>query len=151
MDWNTQPQNGGQNSNQPPCNNGQEPKITWSYPPPPPPAKPANSFAIASTVCGITAVLSIATVYLPLIFGSLAIIFALLSKGYDKAMHTLAKSGIVTSIVAMLLTSMLLVFSFSMLAYNKEFQQEFNSMYEDIYGESLEDQLNELLKEYEAY
>ncbi len=51
-------------------------------------------------VCG-----NIFTVYLPFVLGSLAIIFAILSKGYGKKMLGTAKAGIGISIAGIILVS----------------------------------------------
>lgn len=57
-----------------------------------------NGFAFAALILGVCSLLSLFTVYLPLILGSLAIIFAILSKGYGKKMVTAAKVGFGTAI-----------------------------------------------------
>ena len=57
-----------------------------------------NGFAFAALILGVSALFSLFTVYLPLILGSLAILFALLSKGYGKKMAATAKIGFISAI-----------------------------------------------------
>lgn len=152
MDWNEQQPN---TQNQP--NNNGQPYGPWDFISPPPPVKPANGFAIASLILGIMAILTLCTVYLPFLCGSLSIIFALLSKGSDKTMHSMANSGIITSVIALAITAIMFIFAFSMLASNHEFQQEFKQTYEEqyedtyreIYGDSYGDMMDDILKELE--
>lgn len=67
------------------------------YPPyyTPPTRHPGSSFATASMILGIIAIISafFGTVYPPIICGGLAVILGLLSKGNDKAMLPNAKVG----------------------------------------------------------
>ena len=67
-----------------------------------PKEEPANKLASASTVLGIIAIASFFTftIYPPVIFGSLAIILALLSRGASFNLHSKAKNGIITSVIA---------------------------------------------------
>lgn len=66
------------------------------------------NFATVSMILGLGCMFSFLTVYLPLVFGSLAIIFALLSKGYGKKMLIGAKIGMCTAIgcIALIITIM---------------------------------------------
>ncbi len=81
-----------------------------------------NGFAFAALILGVSALFSLFTVYLPLILGSLAILFALLSKGYGKKMAATAKIGFISaitglslilSILAVGITSLYLLFATS--------------------------------------
>ena len=73
------------------------------YPPyyTPPTRHPGSSFATASMILGIIAIISafFGTVYPPIICGGLAVILGLLSKGNDKAMLPNAKVGVLTAIL----------------------------------------------------
>lgn len=142
MDWNHQPPNT-------PNYNGQQPYVPWSYDPSQQQGRRANGFAVASLILGILAVLTICTVYLPWIFGSLSILFALLSKGKETHMHSLAYSGTVVSFIALVISVLFISFVFSALVHDELFQQEFNAAYESIYGESFEEQWNEIWNNYE--
>lgn len=61
------------------------------------------TFATVSMILGLGCMFSFLTVYLPLVLGSLSIIFALLSKGYGKKMMIGAKIGMCTAIGCMAL------------------------------------------------
>lgn len=64
-----------------------------------------NSFVTASFIMGIIAIVSVFICgwifYLPIIFGSLAITFGLLSKGSSEHMHSNATAGVITGSIAM--------------------------------------------------
>ncbi len=112
-----------------------------------PVTKPANSLAIAAMSLGILALILAftCTVYPTLVFGGLAIILALLSKGTDAKMHANAKTGVITASVGIcfnfVIVASALVLLFSPYA-NPEYRKEFDRMYEKIYGESFEDSLH---------
>ncbi|MDD2972674.1 MAG: hypothetical protein PHE02_11150 [Lachnospiraceae bacterium] len=114
-----------------------------------PPVKRANSMAVASMSMGIISLVLAftCTLYPTLICGGVAIIFALLSKGTDAKMHSNAKTGLITAIIGLLFDiavigiSMMLIFS--PLAV-PEYKNEFNRMYEQIYGESFDDTMKEI-------
>lgn len=65
--------------------------------------EPANSLARAAMVLGIIAVIFFFTftIYPTIVLGSLAIILALLSRGSSLKMHSKAKNGIITAVVAL--------------------------------------------------
>lgn len=110
--------------------------------------KPANSLAIAAMSLGILALILAftCTIYPTLVFGGLAIILALLSKGTDPKMHVNAKTGVITAAVGIsfnfVIVASALVLIFSPHA-NPEYRKEFDKMYEQIYGESFEETLQD--------
>lgn len=126
----------------------QQPYGNWSYDPSQQPNRRANGLAIAALITGLLAVVTICTVYGAFIFGSLSIVFALLSKGKENHMHSLAISGTIIGTIALVITVMLFGASISLLMNDEEFQQEFDSMYEDMYGESFEEQMDDILGSY---
>lgn len=125
--------------------------------------KPGNNgFAFAALILGVSALFSICTVYLPLILGSLAIIFALLSKGYGKKMVTTAKVGFVSAITGLsAIVSLIGIFLLSLwlllvtctdqqlLQYAQQMDQTFEAQtgqsVEDTVGMSYEDMMDMLL------
>lgn len=125
--------------------------------------KPGNNgFAFAALILGVSALFSICTVYLPLILGSLAIIFALLSKGYGKKMATTAKIGFISAItglssilalIGVVLASLWLLFATctdqQLLQYAKQLDQTFESQMgqsvEDTVGTSYEEMISQLI------
>lgn len=92
-------------------------------------------------VFGVVAIGStmIIPVFCPLFFGSIAIVMAFLSKGYDVRMALHAKIGTALATVAIVLNISLLVGSVMLYLYVPEYKQQINQMYEQIYGESIED------------
>ena len=111
----------------------------------PPTRHPGSSFATASMVLGIIAVISafFATVYPPIICGGLSIILSLLSKGNDKAMLPNAKVGLLTGILGMVVNVVVVGSFFVMLftnpSYKQEFHDQLNQYSEYFYGESFDD------------
>ena len=59
--------------------------------------------ATMAMVLGLAGIFTMFTIYIPLICGSLAVIFAILSKGYGNKMLTSAKIGIGTAIAGIAL------------------------------------------------
>lgn len=64
---------------------------------------PGQAMAMASLILGVASIFTLLTIYLPLVFGSMAIVLAILSKGYGKKMLGIARAGIGTAIGAMTL------------------------------------------------
>lgn len=121
-----------------------------------------NGFAFAALILGVSALFSLFTVYLPLILGSLAILFALLSKGYGKKMAATAKIGFISaitglslilSILAVGITSLYLLFATStddqLLHYGSQVDQaiemQLGQSTEEMFGTSYEDIMGQLV------
>ncbi|MDW2799002.1 DUF4190 domain-containing protein [Clostridium boliviensis] len=68
-----------------------------------PPQKMQNNMALASLIMGIIGIVTACSCYGGLIFGSLGIVFALLSKTEDHFEGN-ATAGLITSIIALVLT-----------------------------------------------
>lgn len=132
------------------------------------PEEPANGLARAAMVLGVISVISFFTftIYPAVIFGSLAIILALLSRGASFKMHSKAKNAIITAAiaigcdVALVISCCFLIFgsadffesmygmSFEemmegmengTLDYNELYENIYNNMYEDMHGDSPEE------------
>lgn len=69
---------------------------------------PQSNMALASLVMGILGIITACCIYGGIIFGSLGILFALLSKTEDR-FEGYAKAGLVTSSIAIVLVVLLLV------------------------------------------
>ena len=132
----------------------------------PPTRHPGSSFATASMVLGILAILSAftGTVFPPVIFGCLSIILALLSKGNDRAMLPNAKVGVLTGILGLIVNILIVASSFLLLFtatgrvsslprtacritnpnMQKEFHDQLNQYYEYFYGESFDEAWDEI-------
>lgn len=109
---------------------------------------PGQTMATVSLILGIVSIFTIFTVYIPLICGSLAIILAILSKGYGKKMLGIAKAGITTGIVGitLIITVIVIVISsllnlISTLSAEEmiEFGRQFDEQFEQQTGQEIED------------
>lgn len=73
-----------------------------------PQQKKQNNMALASLIMGIIGIVTACCIYGGLIFGSLGIVFALLSKTEDHFEGN-AKAGLTTSVIALVLTVIVLI------------------------------------------
>ncbi|MDY2698253.1 MAG: hypothetical protein ACI4E5_01325 [Suilimivivens sp.] len=117
---------------------------------------PGQTLATVSLALGIASIFTMLTVYIPLICGSLAIVLALLSKGYGKKMLIAAKIGVGTAIGGMALvitiTGSLLALLLSsdgstLVEFGKQLDQQFEQQtgqdLESLLGTSYEDIMQE--------
>lgn len=74
-----------------------------------------SSMALASLIMGIIGIVTSCCCYGGVIFGSLGILFSLLSKMGD-TMEGYAKAGLITSIIALFLAAMAMIFLFGMMS-----------------------------------
>lgn len=81
------------------------------------------------------------------ICGGLAIILAILSKGYETKMIKNARIGFITGIAAISLQMFLFVFNIYNIINVPEYREYFNTIYEQIYGEPTSDSINNFLDE----
>ena len=125
--------------------------------PQPPFRNQGMTMATVSMILGLGSIFTMFTVYLPLILGSLAILFAILSKGYGKKMVAAAKIGIGTAIGGLALvitvagTAVGIIFSLSKdsmvqfgQAMDQQFEEQTGMSLEDVAGQSYE----ELMRDY---
>ena len=61
---------------------------------------PTNKFAVASVTCGALSIITINTLYLAIVFGSLAIIFGVLSRNGTRKLAQYAKIGMICGGIA---------------------------------------------------
>jgi len=151
--WNQQNQNPNQQYNQ---NYNQNPNVNQGgnpynnpYPNPSYPRAgktPANGLVSAAFILGIAAIVSafMMTVYFPFILGGISIVLALLSKGYGNKMAGSAKAGIICSIIGLVVNILIVSVSFHTLFTDKRVFQQFDSLYEQIYGDSFTDTYKEM-------
>lgn len=138
------------NTNQTPGNsqmpNGM-PYQNYSYPPIR--KSPADGLITASMVLGIGAVISaiLMTVYFPFILGGISIVLALLSKGYENKMHSKSRTGIICSVIGIILNMLIVSWSFYSVFSNEHVFKQFDSLYEQFYGDSFSDMYKELTGE----
>lgn len=74
-----------------------------------------SSMALASLIMGIIGIVTSCCCYGGVIFGSLGILFALLSKTGD-TMEGYAKAGLITSVIGLFLAAMAMIFLFGMMS-----------------------------------
>lgn len=105
--------------------------------------------ASAAMVMGILALATFVsmTIYPPFIFGSIAIVLALLSKGRAPRMLSKAKAGIICAAIGLTANCALCGTSLYMLYTNPEILEQVNDIFEDQYGMSYEDMLETILKD----
>ncbi|NLL77333.1 MAG: hypothetical protein GX235_08810 [Clostridiales bacterium] len=141
-------------------NQGHNPQ-RYSYRPPA--RQPGNGLASAAMFLGITSIVTaiMMTIYFPFIFGSLAILFALLSKGRAAKFMKYARTGIVCGIIGITINLTILISSFVFIMsnpeiltqtarrYDKMYEQVYGISSEDIFGDSLEDIVDDFITNYE--
>lgn len=119
-----------------------------NYRPPQDYPNSGTTFATVSMILGVGSVFTLLTVYLPIILGSLSIIFAVLSTGTGKKMLATAKVGIGSAIgsMAMVLALMSTVFGL-ILGTSREnmvrLGQQMDQMIENQMGASPEELIGE--------
>lgn len=121
---------------------------------------PGATFATISMILGLGSILTLLTVYLPIVLGSLAIIFAILSTNTGQKFLLSAKVGIctaagsITIVVAIIVTLMGMTVSLLLGSsreelirlgqqMDKSIEDQTGIQTKDIIGESYEDIMNE--------
>lgn len=104
---------------------------------------PGMAMATASLFLGIISFFTVMSVFLPFLFGGLAILFALLSKGYGRKMLAQAKIGLICGIGGLCVTVLLLISSAAMLLKNPDMLidigRQYDAAIENMYGKSTEE------------
>ena len=106
-----------------------------------------NSFATASLVFGILAILTITTAILPIPLGALSILFAVLSHRKGEKFSGTQIGAIITSTVSIALSITIIVSTFSMLPTllkTPAYRDQLNGISQQLYGEDFDDILEEL-------
>lgn len=105
-------------------------------------ASPGLSMATAAMFLGLAAMVTTMTVFLPLILGGLAIILALLSKGYGRKMIIQAKVGMICGIFGLAVVGVIIFSVLATMISNPDLLiqigQQYDAMYENLYGQSFE-------------
>ena len=123
---------------------------------------PGQTLATASMILGLASIFTLFTIYIPMICGSIAIVLALLSKGYGKKMLTTAKVGVGTAIGGIILIVTIFGSLFALLLssssdtlikfgqqMDQQFQQQTGQEFKDVFGTSYEDIMRDYAKELE--
>lgn len=103
----------------------------------------ARTAGTCSFMAVITALFG--TMIFPFIFGGLAIIFAVLSKGSTAKYQFRAKMAILVSCIALLVNSTYIGLTIYNVMYNEEYRQQLDETFEQIYGMDLEEYTSEML------
>lgn len=100
----------------------------------------ARSLGIFSVFCAFFSIF-----FLSLLCGGLAIVLAVLSKGYERKMSKNAKVGLFCGLIGIVFQISALFISAYNIIHIPEFREQFNSIYEQIYGAPADDSINEIL------
>lgn len=103
-------------------------------------------FAKASLIMGVLALLTIATGVLPLLFGALGILFAVLSHRKRKPLDTSALLGAVTSAIGLSIAVVMFAITIMMLPTmlkDPEYREQLNSLTESMYGATFDEVMEE--------
>ena len=125
-----------------------EPSPSWNQPQ----ARPlpqANYFEMAAWACGIGAIFSCLSIYGPFVLGSLAILFALLSRGGQMTMSKKARQGLLLGTAGMILTIVIFVAAWQFALKEYGSIEGIVRAFCDMYGYDFEELYGELFSQYE--
>lgn len=133
-------------------NNSNQGHAPQGYPYRPPVRQAGDSLAGAALFLGAISIVTafMMTVYFPFIFGSLAILFAILSKGRAARLAKYARAGIICGVVGLAVNVAVIVSSFVFILNNPDIltrtARQYDKMYEQIYGIDSEDVFGDSLE-----
>lgn len=104
----------------------------------------ARSLGIFSIFCAIFGIF-----FGTFICGGLAIVLAILSKGYHTKMERSAVIALATGIIAIVIQISTLTINVYNIINVPEYRELFNSMYEQMYGEPVDESITEMLDQME--
>ena len=109
-------------------------------------APPRNGMATAASVLGLATIVTtvLCTVYIPFITGSLAILFALLSKGSDSRMSSSATSGLTSAVIGLIMNTVLIVTVIVLYLTNPLIHEQANKLFEQRYGVTIDEMWDDL-------
>lgn len=109
-----------------------------------------NAMSTAAAVMGIITIIStfMFTVYVPFITGSLAILFAVLSRGKKKKLDSSATAGVAAGIVGMVLNIALIGTVWYLYTNVPEIHDEANQLFEQRYGFTIDEMIQDIIDEY---
>lgn len=107
-----------------------------------------NLFLVFSVICAILSCTCGCFILSSIFFGSLSILFAILSKGHKQQMVSAARSCVILSVIAMVLSTVTTTVSVYQVFSDPEMYQEFNAQYESLTGVSFEEELDALQELY---
>ena len=102
-----------------------------------------RSFATAALICGLLSIFTFFTGLLPIFFGSLAIVFAVLSRREDRPFPSASWWGMAAAFIGLfmglLITYYAVVNIVIPMMTDPEFYQEMKTLYQNTYGINLDD------------
>lgn len=104
----------------------------------------ANVFLVASVICTMLAFITECSLPICMVFASLTILFAVLSKGKQLKMHSFAKMSIGISIFSIALSFTVTFLSFYKILADPVERENFNQIYEEMYGITFDEALDEI-------
>ena len=104
----------------------------------------ANGFLVASVICTMLAFITECSLPICMVFVSLTILFAVLSKGKQLKMHSFAKMSIGISIFSIALSFTVTFLSFYKILTDPVERENFNQIYEEMYGITFDEALDEI-------
>ena len=125
-------------------NNSYNDRPVWT-----PPQRESNqSLYTAAFVLGILTIVTtlMMTVYVPLILGGIAIIIAIISRADNEKLNRQASLGMKLAICGLILDIVLIGGSFYAVFTNPDARQEVNSTFEQMYGQSFDELLEEIVQ-----
>lgn len=102
----------------------------------------SNNMATVAAIFGLISVFLAQTIIIPLLFGSLAIVLAVLSKGYNKKMSTPATIGMITSLLSIVIAVAITIGSFWMYENDPEFRAQADDTFKILTGMTMEEYYN---------
>ena len=114
------------------------------------PQKRTNAMAVASLVMAVMALLTILTGLDPVFFGSMSILFAVLSKGSGRRMNGSAFCSVMISVVSVAAGVILMIKVADMIQNNPGFRSEMDKSFEMMYGVDYDDFVDGMKKYYET-
>lgn len=106
----------------------------------------SNTFATVAIALGIISILSLTSIIFPLILGSLAIIFAILSKGSNLKMSKNGFIGFTTGITSIVGSIIFTAVTIYMILFNQDYRDYMNEQYKSRIGVTF-DEYVEILKD----
>ncbi|HPF29770.1 MAG TPA: hypothetical protein PLZ77_06665 [Lachnospiraceae bacterium] len=93
-----------------------------------------DRFSMLALLFGVISLITITTVIFPIFFGSLAVIFAVLSKTEDCKMSSPAKIGSIASLASIVIAILMMVTVLYLINNDTEYHDQFNNYFQQIYG-----------------
>ena len=111
--------------------------------------EPRNPFATAAMIVGLCSLLSLCTIFLPVPLGALGILFVILSRRKGKKLQSTALTGLVTSIIGMVLGIgiFIAVIASSLVMLKPENRDMLNEQFEEMYGIDFDEYMERLYGE----